>query len=119
MRALVVGYGHMGRLHRKILRDLGYNVTTVDPNPTAGAAQPTVPHRNYHAVAIACPIHHLAEQAHGWEGHEGALLVEKPLATNPTEAGELAAILRGQRVAVGYIERFNPQARALKRRLED
>ena len=29
MKALVVGYGHMGRFHAKVLADLGYEVAVM------------------------------------------------------------------------------------------
>src|SRR4051812_33272477 len=54
VKALVVGYGRMGRFHTKVLADLGYDVSTLDPDPGAGADyQRTDPIATYDAVAIA------------------------------------------------------------------
>lgn len=118
MRALVVGAGRMGGFHRRVLRDLGLDVTTVDPSPRAGADYLTVPSRRFDVVCVAAPIEHLADEAARWVGHEGWLLVEKPFAATLTDARPLADDLVGQHVAVGYVERFNPQVREFRRRIE-
>src|ERR1041384_6115914 len=103
----------MGGFHRGVLRDLGYDVTTVDPNPAAGADHLRLPSRRFDVVCIAAPIEHLADEAAQWVGHEGWLLVEKPFASTLPDARVLAEQFTGQRVAVGYVERFNPQVRRL------
>lgn len=113
MNALVVGHGRMGGFHRRALADIGYDVTTVDP--AMGVADyRTVPERRFDVVCVATPIEHLAETAAGFAGHDGHLLIEKPMAVNVTEATELVDLLRGQQVAVGYVERFNPRVRELR-----
>jgi predicted dehydrogenase len=120
MNALVVGHGRMGGFHRKALADLGYDVTTVDP--AMGVADyRTVPERRFDVVCVATPIEHLAETAAGFAGHDGHLLIEKPMAVNSKEAFELIGLFHGQhrRIAVGYVERFNPQVRRLRRALRD
>lgn len=119
MKALVIGAGRMGGFHRRVLRDLGLDVTTVDPDPLVGADCLTAPGRRFDVVCVAVPIPHLAEQAARWAGHEGWLLIEKPGAATTGQATDLAALLAGQRVAVGYVERFNPQVRGLAERLAD
>ncbi len=120
MKALVVGAGRMGTFHARVLRDLGLDVTTVDPDPAVGADCTTVPaHRNFDAVCIATPIDHLVTEAERWAGHHGWLLIEKPSAPSLLEAKRLAAILHGQRVCVGYVERFNPRVRRLRELLAD
>lgn len=107
----------MGAFHRKVLRDLGFDVTTVDPVP-GRADYRSIPVRGYfEVVCVAVPIPQLADEAARWAGHEGRLLIEKPMATTAEDASELAALLEGQRVAVGYVERFNPQVRWLAREL--
>lgn len=118
MRALVVGHGRMGGFHRQALADLGHHVTTVDPSPAASADHLAVPRGRFDVVCVACPISDLAEQAHRWVGHDGWLLIEKPMASTAAAARELAGLLDGQRVAVGYVERFNPRVRELRARLE-
>lgn len=113
MKACVVGYGRMGKIHHRALTELGYTVTTIDPNGNADYC--AVPHRRYDAVAIAVPIQHIAEAAAEWAGYTGHLLVEKPFAANLQEAEALSHTLAGQNVAVGYCERFNPCVIALQR----
>lgn len=120
MRALIIGYGRMGRFHAKALADLGYDVITADPDPAARADFRRAPVLSFRrgteiqVVAVAAPIPYLAETAAQWAGFPGHLLVEKPFAANLHQARELADTLEGQRVAVGYVERFNPQVRALR-----
>lgn len=67
------------------------------------------------------PIAHLAERAAEWGGwgFDGHLLIEKPGAACVVDAIELEALLAGQRVAVGYVERFNPRVRRLRELLAD
>lgn len=104
----------MGAFHRKALQDLGLDVTTVDPVP-GRADYRSIPLRGYfEVVCVAVPIAHLADEAARWVGHEGHLLIEKPMAASSEGATELASLLEGQRVAVGYVERFNPQVRRLR-----
>lgn len=116
-RALVVGYGRMGRIHAKVLADLGYTITTVDPY--ADADHPTIADAalgqfdRYDVAAIACPAEHLAEAAFQLAGTP--MLVEKPFAPGLQQAAMLAAYLEqaGAPVCVGFTERFNPQVRQL------
>jgi len=121
VRALVVGAGRMGGLHRRVLRDLGYDVTTVDPDPSAGADYLTSPPRaraNVDVVCIATPLAELAESAARWTGFGGHLLIEKPMAGTLDDALLIQAALGQQRVAVGYVERFNPQVLTVRKVLE-
>lgn len=120
MNALVVGHGHMGRIHAHVLRDLGYQVTTVDPDPYANANCATLEHalltKRYHIAALATPVQHLLGAAYRLAGTP--MLIEKPCATTAHTAQLLANRLRREHVTVGYIERFNPVVRELKRTLE-
>lgn len=111
MNALVVGLGHMGKFHRRVLRDLGYDVTTADPAGHGDFLRP--PRRFFDVTCVATPIDHLAEVAADRLPFSEALLVEKPLAPSVEDATAFASQIEGQRVAVGYVERFNPQVRAL------
>lgn len=104
----------MGGFHRRVLRDLGYDVTTVDPDPAAGADCARVPLGPFDVVCLAVPIAHLAEEAFRWVGFEGQLLIEKPGAASLADARYLANLMRGQRVCIGYVERFNPTVRRLR-----
>jgi predicted dehydrogenase len=119
VRALVVGLGRMGRFHSKVLSDFGYDVTTVDPDPGAGADYLSVPAgKRPSVVCVAVPMEHLAETAARFPDARH-LLIEKPMAPTLGEAVELADRLAGQHVAVGYVERFNPTVHALQRALMD
>lgn len=117
--ALVIGHGRMGQLHAKVLRDLGYTVTTVDPNPHTGPDHPTITQAQQHnpgqfdVAAVATPIPHLAPTARQAALITRTLLIEKPMASNTREAELLAQDLAHTNVCVGYTERFNPQIRAL------
>ncbi len=109
----------MGGFHRRILSDLGYDVTTVDPDPDRGADHTIPPPGHFDIVCIAVPITDLAEQAAQFAGRARFLLIEKPMAATLAEARELAGLLAGQDVAVGYVERFNPRVRRLRALLAD
>lgn len=117
--ALVVGYGRMGRFHARTLRDLGYTVITVDPDPTTGAdhasiAEATLATKGeFTAAAVATPAEALVETAFQLAGTP--MLIEKPYATNMRDGTMLAAYLHqaGAPVCVGFVERFNPRIREL------
>lgn len=118
MRALVVGHGHMGRIHARALRDLGYDVETVDPAPDAEADHLEIPADGlYAAGAVAVPIPMLATVARQVAPHVNRLLIEKPMAASYDEALSLAADLDKRPVCVGFVERFNPQVRRLQEQL--
>ena len=136
-RAIVVGYGRMGKFHSKVLRDLGYEVVTVDPHASSGAdfgtldeAQPKFTAEQawtgvgrptgFAVGVVAVPPPLLVDTAYELAGVP-KLLVEKPFATNTRDALLLAAYLEKCRsdVCVGLVERFNPQARALRGLLHD
>lgn len=132
IRAGVVGVGSMGWNHARIYSELdNVELTAIyDANPAA-AERAT---RKYggipvssldaiieqcDAVSIAAPthLHHsitmtlLAAGCH--------VLVEKPIAENPSHAIEMVALARerGLILQVGHIERFNPALDALEQRL--
>lgn len=126
MRALVVGLGRMGTFHARVLADLGYEVTTVDPEPAKGADHRAlagkvngVPAQRFDVACIAVPIPHLlrtaAEVATRFPVEH--LLIEKPMAPSAKEWLKFGPCLHGhvQNVAVGYVERFNPVVRRLIR----
>lgn len=108
----------MGGYHAKILRWLGYDVSTCDPDPDKGADFTDVDvgtWRSAAAVAIAVPIQYAAEEAARWHAFNGRLLLEKPVARTHAECVALADELVNVRVGVGYVERFNPVVRALQK----
>jgi predicted dehydrogenase len=123
LRLAVIGVGHLGRIHARILSTLpGIELIGVaDPlesNRAAAAAEyGTTPYADYRALigridaaVVAAPsrLHHeiglelLNRGIH--------LLIEKPLTTRLAEAEELvhAARRHGAVLQAGHIERFNP-----------
>jgi predicted dehydrogenase len=110
----------MGSIHAKVLRDLGYAVTTVDPNPLTGADYTTLDGlaRPWQVAVVATPIEHVATVARQLAGTE-RLLIEKPFALNVQSGEKLALRLnaRAGLTCVGFVERFNPVVRELKERL--
>lgn len=134
LRTAVVGAGHLGRIHARILSGLeGFSLVGVaDPveanrRETAAAYQTeacadyrqllgridaavvATPTKYHHAVALEL----LNEGVH--------LLVEKPLASTRAEADELvdAARRHGALLQVGHVERFNPAFNAALPHLRD
>ncbi|MCB9899614.1 MAG: Gfo/Idh/MocA family oxidoreductase [Planctomycetes bacterium] len=128
LRAVVVGVGHLGRHHARLMQQVpGVElVGVVDPDSAraAGVAEPlgvevftsveqvpddvrvasvAVPTSLHHA--ITCPL--LRRGVH--------VLVEKPMAVTLAEAAEMRALAdeRGLVLQVGHVERFNPALRAL------
>jgi hypothetical protein len=91
LNALVVGHGRMGGYHARTLASLGLAVTTEDPVAPADVSRLSGrERRRFDVICIAVPIEALADVAYS---------------------------LDGQQVAVGYVERFNPQAVRLKQQL--
>ena len=130
LRMGVIGVGHLGKEHARILSGLPdvdlFGVADVnldqaqavasrcgtrafsDYRPLLGgidAAVLSVPTKYHHAVARDCFQHGLA------------LLVEKPLATTPDEAEDLVHLAAESQAVlqVGHIERFNPAFEELQR----
>jgi predicted dehydrogenase len=129
LRVGVVGVGHLGKEHARILSGLpGVELVGVaDHNaaqaeavarrcrtraftdhhtlmPLVQAAVIVVPTTQHHAVAI------------DFLNHRVPLLVEKPLAGTPRESEQLVDLAERQGVLlqVGHIERFNPAFEALQ-----
>jgi UDP-N-acetylglucosamine 3-dehydrogenase len=135
LRLAVIGAGHMGKNHIRVLADLSdvMLVGVADPNQQAALAAadrygiPTYATHNElldkarpEAVVVAAPTtcHHdiVMDSIH----HGVHVLVEKPIAHSVEEAKEMidAADRAGVVLAVGHIERFNPAVVELKRRID-
>lgn len=123
LRVAVVGVGHLGRHHARLLAGMpGVTlVGVVDARPEQArhiAAQfHTEAYTDFRplldqvdAVSIAVPTvdHHRVASAFLNRGIP--VLIEKPLAVNPSEGEELVELSRrnGALIQVGHIERFNP-----------
>jgi predicted dehydrogenase len=128
LRAGVVGVGHLGQHHARILAAMpGVElVGVVDVSAArAGAVAArcgTAALTDYHelldsveAVAVAVPTASHREVAGAFLARGVATLVEKPLAGTLAEAEQLVGLARasGAVLQVGHIERFNPVLRAL------
>ena len=128
VRTAVVGVGHLGRHHARILAALdGATLSAVvDTDGTRAAeiasASGTRSLTDYRellgqvdAVSIAAPteLHH--EIAMPFLERGTAVLVEKPMARTLAEADEMIAAARasGATLAVGQTERYNPAVTAV------
>lgn len=128
-RIAVIGVGHLGQHHARILAampdvDL---VAVVDKRPeraaeiaakrgTAPLTDASTLTGRVDAVIIATPTVSHVEIALPFVEAGAAVLVEKPLAANLTEADRLveAAAARGTLLATGHTERFNPAVAAAR-----
>jgi predicted dehydrogenase len=123
VRLAVIGVGHLGRHHARILADLAgvQLVAVVDINrgraeeiaSQYGAAS----HTDWRAVmgavdavTIAAPTEAHAAIAAAFLEQRVHVLVEKPMTATTAEADALLALAgaRGAVLAVGHTERFNP-----------
>ena len=128
IRTAVIGVGHLGRHHARILSALdgAHLVAVVDTFPdrakdVAGASgtRALTDHRELlaevDAVSIAAPteLHH--DLALPFLERGVAVLVEKPMARTLAEADAMiaAAASSGATLAVGHTERYNPAVAAV------
>jgi predicted dehydrogenase len=128
IRVAVIGVGHLGRHHARILAALdgASLVAVVDTDAeranTVAAATGTRPLGDYRdltgqvdAVSIAAPteLHHEIAMSFLQEGT--SVLVEKPMTRTLDEADALmaAAAASGATLAVGQTERYNPAVAAV------
>ena len=127
LRIAVIGVGHLGKHHARILASLpGVElVAVVDTNraraeeiAAANRTRPAFDAREVlggvDAVTIAVPTESHADVALGCIDAGAAVLVEKPLASSVADATRIveAAARRGVVCAVGHSERFNPAVAA-------
>ena len=134
LRIAVIGVGHLGRHHARILSTLpgAELVAVVDKNreraEQVAAARGTRPHVDYReildevdAVTLAVPTELHREIALPCLEAGVPLLVEKPMARSLAEADEMiaAAARAGVPLAVGHTERFNPAVAAARPLLSD
>lgn len=128
IRAAVVGVGHVGRHHARILAGLdGVRLVAVVDLIRARAeeaaretgARPYIDARavvdEVDAVTVAVPTSAHAEVARPFLERGVAVLVEKPMAASLAEADQMvaAAEASGAILGVGHSERFNPAVRAV------
>lgn len=134
LRIAVVGVGHLGRHHARILSSLAGArlVGVVDKNRAraeeVAAARGTRPFDDYRdvlgqvdAITLAVPTETHAEIAVPVLEAGVAVLVEKPMARSLAEADAMihASAKAGATLAVGHTERFNPAVVAARPLLTD
>ncbi len=123
IRAAVIGVGHLGKEHARILAQLPdvelVGVADVQAEQAQAVARRcgTRPFMDYHellgqvdAAVVAVPTAHHPAVAAIFLRRGVSLLVEKPLAASLEEAEQLVALANqhGALLQVGHIERFNP-----------
>jgi predicted dehydrogenase len=128
LRVAVIGAGHLGRIHAKLLGSVDGAELVAITDPVESARQragklfgvPTF--ADYQdvigqidAAVIAAPTDAHAEIATVLLKAGKHLLVEKPLATSGADADRLAMLAGARRLTlqVGHVERFNPAFTAL------
>lgn len=131
-RVAVVGCGHLGAIHARLLagRSDTVLVAVADPcveprqrvaeaNGCRGLADPRDLVGGIDACIVAAPTGLHAAIAVPLLEAGIDLLVEKPLAATPEDARAIAIAARrhGRTVAVGHVERFNPAWRAAAGRI--
>ncbi|HQU45313.1 MAG: hypothetical protein B7Z73_08415 [Planctomycetia bacterium 21-64-5] len=123
VRVAVVGAGHLGRIHARILAGLP-DVTlagVVDPleahRREVAAAHGTTAYSDHRELAghidaavVATPTRFHCQVARDLLTDGVHLLIEKPLAATTAQASELVELARrrGLVLQVGHVERFNP-----------
>ncbi len=132
MKMAVIGVGHMGRHHARILASLppeydvqlvgvvGLHEEHLTATATATGARPSTDYRELlgrvDAVTIAVPavLHYEVGSAFLAAGAD--IFIEKPLAVTLPEASRLieAAEARGRILQVGHLERFNAAITAIR-----
>jgi predicted dehydrogenase len=130
----VVGVGHVGRHHARILSSLpGVELSAVVDTDRARAEEVAAEYRTtprfdagnvvgqVDAVTIAVPTELHREIALPFLRSRVPVLVEKPIARSVAEADEMiaAASESGVALAVGHTERFNPAVAAARQILVD
>ncbi|MES1254276.1 MAG: Gfo/Idh/MocA family oxidoreductase, partial [Acidobacteriota bacterium] len=134
LRVAVVGVGHLGRHHARILAGLsGARLGGVVDTGRARAGEVAAAHETavetdyrallgrVDAVTLAVPTERHGEMACAFLEAGIAVLVEKPMARSVAEADAMiaAAAGSGATLAVGHTERFNPAVVAARPLLPD
>ena len=134
LRIAVIGVGHLGRHHARILAGLeGVTLAGVVDTNRARAEDIAVAHgtlaygdyreilEQVDAVTLAVPTERHCELAVPFLSRGIPVLVEKPMARSLAEADEMIAAAKrgGAMLAVGQTERFNPAVAAARPLLAD
>lgn len=133
MRTALVGAGGWGKNHARVLHETGQlcAVCDADRDRAAGcAAAYSVPAfgsvkellgSEFDAAVVCTPTPSHERVASELIGAGKHVLVEKPVGPEPGAAERLAGMAAKKKTVMtaGYIERFNPAVRAVKRAAED
>lgn len=129
LRVAVIGAGHLGRIHARLLRlrsdvELAGIVEPLAAARDAASREFFAPGvtdfrslpRSIDAAIVATPTAHHHEVALQLLRHDIHVLVEKPITRTVAEADELVHVAaRRQRILqVGHVERFNPALDAVR-----
>ncbi|MBI3837435.1 MAG: Gfo/Idh/MocA family oxidoreductase [Planctomycetia bacterium] len=123
LKLAVIGAGHLGRIHAKLISEMPDVELVGVADPLRSAREKVAADHGTTAFAdhrellgrvdgavIATPTRHHHAVALDFLARSTPLLVEKPLAGNLAEAKELVEVAQrsGALLQVGHIERFNP-----------
>ncbi|MBM3998763.1 MAG: Gfo/Idh/MocA family oxidoreductase [Planctomycetes bacterium] len=123
LKLAVIGAGHLGRIHARLLRDQDdvSLVAVADPDPAARRSVmdelqvATVDHHDellghIDAAMVAAPTVHHAAIARDLLRRGIHVFIEKPFTTTVADADDLLRIAEDRRliVQVGHVERYNP-----------
>jgi predicted dehydrogenase len=127
LKCVVIGTGHLGKVHTRLIQQLGDAelVAVVDPDPAARAAVASAcgveavadlsaVDGRIDAAIVAAPTQHHHSIALDLLSRGVPCLVEKPITQTVAEAEQLihAAARTSTVLAVGHVERFNPAVAA-------
>ncbi len=129
LRIAVIGAGHLGRIHAKLLGQVDgaelvaisdpfeaarENAASLFPVPVLADYRECIP--NIDAAIIAAPTDAHAEIATDLLKAGKHVLVEKPLTIDRDDATRLSMLAKARRLTlqVGHVERFNPAFTALE-----
>jgi predicted dehydrogenase len=133
VRIAVIGAGHLGRIHARLLKGLHeFHVVAVS-DPAESARQcvqqtlqlPTISDYrtlagSIEAVVIASPTTLHFSMAHWALSHGIHALVEKPLVKFSSDATALVELARNKQctLQVGHVERFNPAWQTIRPKID-
>lgn len=134
LRLAVIGAGHLGRFHAKLAAENSQIdlIAVCDPQEESRRrvaqevqTQPVGDYREIvdqiDAAIVASPTFTHREIGVKLLERGKALLIEKPIASTATEAGELVEVAQREGVVlqVGHVERFNPAFTGIEDKLRD
>ena len=128
MKVGVVGTGHLGRLHARVLTEMpeAEVIGFVETNDVSAAeVEQSLKLRRFRTVgdlatAVECAVVATPTITHGEVAHvlldaDCDVLIEKPIAATVAEARKLIdrASAKGRIIQVGHVERYNPAIQAI------